>query len=137
MSIFYGSDTACVTDVPLIDVQVTDPLILIGSRVARSLQTPRGGLGFVGDDATRGYDARRLTLMRLDAATIAREQQSVQAECEKDEEVQSATVVISGPTNGVITLQVDGLTSAGPFVLTGNIQSLTAAQFFVNGTAVS
>jgi hypothetical protein len=134
MATFYGSDTACVTDVGLIDLQVTSPARIIGERIARLWQSPRGtlGLGLVDPAAAnRGYDIRQLPLMKLTPSTIAQAQQQLANEALKDEEVASVNVVITA-SNGVITITGSFTSAAGPFTLTGNVSAFTAPQFFIS-----
>jgi hypothetical protein len=130
MSTFYGSDTNCVTDVPLIDNQVTSAALIIGQRLARILQTPRGGFAAVGDDPDRGWDIRQYCLARLSPADIAVAQQQVKFECEKDEEVSAANVVMTN-SNGTITFTISIVASSGPFTLVGNVTDFSSADFFI------
>lgn len=130
MSVFYGSDTACVSDVGYIDQQVTSPALVIGQRLARLLQTPRGGLAIIGDDPNRGWDIRQYCLAKLSPVEIAVAQQQIKYECEKDEEVQSA-VVVATQSNGIFTITITITAASGPFTLVGNISQFTAASFFV------
>lgn len=129
MPIFYGSDSYCLTDVLPIDTQVTDPRILIGQRVARAWQTPRGGLGAVGDDPNRGWDCRQYVNKKLAPNDVNIAQQQLQNEALKDEQVQSCEVVmtLSGTT---LTIDAHLESSAGPFQLTMNVQGLTVSAVF-------
>jgi hypothetical protein len=128
---FYGSDSSCLVDVGLFDLQITDPNILIGQRVARLLQTPRGGLGAVGDDANRGFDIRALINAKMAPSAISQIAQAIQNECEKDEEVQSAAVTLGLDANGALSSVTINLVSAdGPFTLTANVQSITSSLVF-------
>lgn len=129
MAIFYGSDTNCVTDLPLIDLQVTNPNLLVGQRIARLLQTPRGGLGVIGDDPNRGFDVRQLVNGKLTPADLARAQQQIVSECLKDEQVQSADCTITA-SNGAVTVAVSLVGSSGPFTLTLNVDQLTTSAVF-------
>jgi hypothetical protein len=132
MSTFYGSDSNCLSDVGLFDLQITDPNILIGQRIIRLLQTSRGGLGAVGDDSDRGWDCRQYINMKLTPALIAQACQQIAFECQKDEEVDSASVSFSlDPT----TLQLSAITinitaSSGPFTLVGNVSTITSDLVF-------
>lgn len=124
MATFYGSDTTCVSDLPLIDLQITAPRTLIGQRLARRLQTPRGGLSVIGDDPNFGWDVRQYLNSKLGPTDIARAQQEIESECLKDEEVQSVTCTMS-LSNGTLTITVAALSSDGPFTLTLNVGQLT------------
>lgn len=131
MSTFYGSDSACITDVGLTDIQITNPVQLIGQRLARRLQTPRGGLAAFGGPADFGWDVRQLVLKKLTNAAKSTAQQQIEDECTKDEQVLSASCAITG-TGGNLVITVTGISSAGPFTLTGNVQQFTAPEFFVS-----
>jgi hypothetical protein len=130
MSVFYGSDSNCVTDVGLFDLQITDPIILIGQRIARRLTTPRGALAAIGDDPEFGWDVRQYTLGRLAPTQIDQAQRQIAAECLKDEQVQSAIVSISFVSGGALTIKIDMVASVGPFQLTLNVNQLTVSAVF-------
>jgi hypothetical protein len=132
MAIDYGQDTFCVTDVPLIDTQVTDPAQLVGQRVARSLQTPRGSLAIINGDPNRGYDVRGLLLAKLSPQTIAAAQAQIENECLQDEQVQTASAVVTS-SGGNVVVSVSGTLAVGPFAFTLTVQQLTAQVFFANG----
>jgi hypothetical protein len=130
MATFYGSDSYCVTDVGLTDVQVTSPILLIGQRLARRLQTPRGGLAAFGGPSDFGWDVRQYLNAKMTVGTRTTAQQQIANECLKDEQVQSVDVdlKVSGET---VTLVINGISSAGPFQLTGNVSQFSAPEFFV------
>lgn len=130
MATFYGSDTYCLTDVPLIDLQVTNPNILVAQRIARLLQTPRGGLAAVSDDPNRGWDLRQYVNMKLAPNDLAVAQQQVENECLKDEEVQSASVTFSVANGALQSVAINLVGAAGPFTLTANVSELTGALIF-------
>lgn len=127
MTTFYGSDSNCLTDVGLFDLQITDPIILIGQRIFRRLYTPRGGLAAVGDDPSFGWDVRQYALGRLSPTQIDQAARQISAEILKDEQVQSAVVAISFVNGGAITIKIDGIASSGPFQLTLNVNQLTVS----------
>jgi len=131
MATNYGSDSYCVTDVGLTDVQVTNPAVLIGQRVARRLQTPRGGLAAFGGPADFGWDVRQYVMKKMDVSSRTTAQQQIENECLKDEQVLAVTVDLSVANDGTVTLKVLGVTSAGPFTLTGNVSQFSAPEFFV------
>ena len=126
---FLGSDTACLYDIGLIDTQVTDPVRLVGERLARRLTTPRGALGLIGDDPNAGFDVRQYVNGKLGPSALADAQAQVQAECLKDEQVESCicSMYLSG---GALTLNLAITTAQGPFALTLNIGALTTALVF-------
>lgn len=131
MATFYGSDSSCVSDVGLVDVQITNPAILIGQRLARRLQTPRGGLAAFGGPADFGWDVRQLVLSKMTDASRSTAQQQIENECLKDEQVLNVEVSVTG-TGGAVAVTVKGISSAGPFTLTGNVQQFTAPEFFIS-----
>lgn len=133
MAIFYGSDSFCLTDVGLVDVQVTDPVQLIGQRLARRLQTPRGGLASVDPDATDyGWDCRQLVNGKMTPATRATAKQQIRDECSKDEQVISADPEVTVNNGGGVTITIAVTSSVGPFTLTGNINQFSEADFFIS-----
>jgi hypothetical protein len=129
MATFYGSDTSCVDDLPLIDAQVTDPKVLIGQRIARRLTTPRGALALVSDDGNFGWDVRQYLNGKIAPNTTAVAQQQITDECLKDEQVESATVSIANAA-GVMTITIQVVSAAGPFTLTLDVRDLTTALIF-------
>lgn len=131
MATFYGSDSSCVSDVGLVDVQVTNPAVLIGQRLARRLQTPRGGLTAFGGPADFGWDVRQLVNMKMTDGARSTAQQQIENECLKDEQVLNVEVTVSA-SGGPIVVTVKGISSAGPFTLTGNVQQFTAPEFFIS-----
>jgi hypothetical protein len=135
MTVFYGSDSYCVSDIGLTDIQVTDPALLIGQRIARLLQTPRGGLAAIGDDPDRGWDCRQYINMKLTPAAVSLGQQQVLAECRADEQVQDGAVeFVIDSTGALQQIAINLLTSAGPFTLTGNVNTITGALIFAFGS---
>lgn len=131
MATFYGSDSYCISDVGLTDIQVTNPVQLIGQRLARRLQTPRGGLAAIGGPADFGWDVRQLVMAKMTTANRTTWQTQIANECTKDEQVQSVDVDVSG-TNSNIVITIKGISSAGPFTLTGNVTQFTAPEFFIS-----
>lgn len=131
MATFYGSDSSCLTDVGLVDVQITNPITLIAQRLARRLQTPRGGLAAFGGPADFGWDLRQYINMKMTTGTRSTAQQQIANECVKDEQVQSADVdlQVSGER---VTVVINVISSAGPFQLTGDVSQFTAAEFFIS-----
>jgi hypothetical protein len=131
MATNYGYDTSCVSDVGLVDVVITSPQLVIGQRIARRLQTPRGGLASVDPEAADfGLDVRQFTLGRMDAARKAQSQQLVQAECTKDEEVSDADVTLTVVNGGPMTIIIQLTSATGPFTLTLNVTALTVEAIF-------
>lgn len=132
MAIFYGGDSYCLTDVGLVDVQVTDPVQLIGQRLARRLQTPRGGLASVDPDASDyGWDVNQLLLGKMTPSTRATAKSQIENECGKDEQVISAEADVT-IANGSVTIVIQVVSSVGPFTLTGNINNFSGTSFFIS-----
>lgn len=133
MATNYGYDTACVSDVGLVDVVVTSPQRVIGERVARILQTPRGGLSSVDPSsaaANLGLDVRKFLLARMSASAIAQASGQISAECTKDEEVAAADVTLTFTASGAMTVTIQLTSAAGPFTLTLNVTALTVETVF-------
>lgn len=126
---FYGSDTHCIEDVGLIDVQITDPAQLIGERIARALQTPHGALASVGGNPDRGYDSRALVLAKQVPGFETTEQAKIEAEVMKDEQVESCACTLS-LVAGVLTIVLSIVSSVGPFTMTMNVTELTTSLVF-------
>ncbi len=129
MPTFWGSDTTCVTDLPRIDVQVSDPRVLIGQRTARRLTTPRGALGLINDDPSVGFDVRQFINAKLSPGQISAAQTQIKNEVLKDEQVLSADVRIT-LAQSMLTINVQMTTAEGPFLLTLNVEDLTVAAIF-------
>lgn len=125
----YGSDTACLDDLPLISVDVSAPYLVIGQRLARRLQTPRGALAFINDDPNGGLDVRQYVNAKVTPNFRAEVAREVKAECEKDEEVLSADVDVSF-VNSVLTIRIDVTANSGPFALVLTVQELTVEAIF-------
>jgi hypothetical protein len=131
MATQYGYDTACVSDVGLVDVVLTSPQLVIGQRVARRLQTPRGGLAAIDPEAADfGLDVRQFTLGRFDPSRLVQAQQQIAAECTKDEEVAAADVTVTFVNGGNMTIVIQLTSAAGPFTLTLNVSALTTELIF-------
>lgn len=131
MATLYGFDTACVSDVGLVDVVLTSAQLVIGQRVARRLQTRRGGLASVDPAAADfGFDVRQLLLGRMSPSGLSQAQQQISAECTKDEEVDAADVTVSLVNGEAITIIIQLTSAAGPFVLTLNVVDLTIEAIF-------
>lgn len=130
MSAFYGSDTACVSDLGLVDTQISDPVQVIGQRIARRLQTPRGALALIGDDPDFGFDVRQLVNGKYAPADIHAAQTTIQNEVQKDEQVDSAIVSISIGAGGLLAIGLQVVSAVGPFGLTLNVTDLTVDVVF-------
>lgn len=125
MAINFGSDTYCISDIPLIDLQVTDAKTLVAQRLARRLTTPRGGLAAIGDEADFGWDVRQYVNGRMSPALLSQAQQQIAAECLKDEEVASCDVSMSFVNGGALTITLQVTTADGPFSLVLNVSQVS------------
>jgi hypothetical protein len=130
MAIFYGSDTHCVTDVERIDRLVTDPRQLIGERIARLWQIPRGALGLINGDPNRGWDVTQYVNRKMTPNDIVIAQSQLQNEALKDEQVQSCDVKMTLSSSGTLTVTAQIVSSAGPFQFTLNVNQLTVEALF-------
>jgi hypothetical protein len=101
----YGTDLAVVDDLPSRDAFVSGRLN-VGYALARRLQTPRGALAAIGDDADYGLDIRQLVGAGLTDRQRAEWEAAIAAECRKDDRVDSALVTITSDI-GTQTLTVD------------------------------
>lgn len=122
----YGVGMSGLTDLLAVDVVITDPAMLIGQRVAHRLTTPRGSLAIINGPADFGWDVHQLVNKKMAPNDIAIAQGQIKAECEKDEEVQTATVAITS-SGGKIAIKVKLSSAAGPFTLTFSVAQIGAA----------
>ncbi len=124
MATFYGSDSYCLDDLQRISTEVTDVRTLIGQRVARRLQTPRGALAIINGDPDFGWDVRQLCLAKLTPQSRAVAESQIQKECTKDEQVLSASVKVE-PSRGDLVITISLVAADGPFLLVMNVGQLT------------
>ena len=129
MAIFYGSDVQCIEDFGPVDIIVTNPRQLIGERIARLLQTPRGALGLIGDDPSVGWDVRQYVNGKTGPLDLSFAQTQIRNECLKDEQVLEASVAITASGNSM-TISIEIASSEGPFTLTLDVQDLTVKAVF-------
>lgn len=130
MATDFGTATLGITDIPLISTQTSDPIIVIGQRVARRLLTPRGGLAAIGDDPNFGWDVRQYLNGRMSPVRLAAAQQQIKDECEKDEAVLSADVQISFVSGGAMKISIELTGASGPFTLVLDVSQLTVTVVF-------
>lgn len=132
MATNYGSDTYCLTDLQLIDTIITDPRQIIGQRIARRLQVQRGALALINDDPNGGFDIRQYLNAKMGPGEIASAQSAIEAECLKDEEVQSASVSMTLDAGNLsISIRLAG--ASGPFQLVLNVSQITTDVIFSFG----
>lgn len=131
---FVGSDTFCLTDVELIDRQVTDPRVLIAQRVARRWQIPRGALAIINDDPNAGWDITQYVNAKLTPQVVSVAESQLLAEALKDEQVASGTVqMVPGVAQGNFVVTGRFQSAAGPFTLTMGVRDLTVSAVFAFG----
>lgn len=120
MAVSLGSDLSCITDIDPAGAEVSEKMLL-AQALARRLTTPRGRLI---DDANYGYDLNQWLNADVGPAELAQIQSQAQAECLKDERVQSATVTVTF-LGGVMLVAVALVSSLGPFQLVLSVSALT------------
>lgn len=98
---------------------------VLGNRLLRRLQTPRGRLHYAPDF---GLDIRGLIEQQIDVRTAQRWEAEIARECEKDEAVEQAkaTVTLTQSTS-TATVRIEIQTADGPFRLVVAVSSLTVA----------
>lgn len=126
MATFYGSDSYCLDDIQRISTQVTDPRVIIGQRIARRLQTPRGALAIINGDPDFGWDVRQLALGRLTPQSRTIAQAKIKEECLKDEQVLGASVTVEPQQNNLV-ITIELVAADGPFNLTLNVDDVTVS----------
>jgi phage baseplate assembly protein W len=92
----YGADLYCVTDLlPTMRMVTGDSVEIIQQSLIRRLNSPRGSLY---SDQDYGMDLKSYLNTALTTAGITEMQDSIQAECRKDDRVEScvATVALNG-----------------------------------------
>lgn len=102
--------------------------------IARRLTTPAGALD---DHPEYGFDIRALLNDDFTAPKLSAARASIQAQCEQDERVQAATVSISLPETGVMTITIQLEDAIGPFDLVMSVNQVSAAILSINGQAVA
>lgn len=124
-TISYGLDLSCISDIDP-GFRTVSGRRLLAEAIARRLITPRGQLL---DDPNYGYDLTGLLKADISTQDLARISSLVEAECEKDERVVSATATVTlqvptAPSSGlfVSVLLQDG---SGPFPLVLAVSAVT------------
>lgn len=116
-----GVDISCVDDLSPSMAEVTGRTLL-AQAIARRYMTPRGRLI---DDLNYGFDLTQFVNDDLSLADIARIQAGAQAEAEKDERVESASVTINVSAVGLMVVTVVMVDSNGPFTLVLSVNSVS------------
>lgn len=125
----FGTDLSCVTDLSE-DCRPVSGQLLVCQAIARRLSTPRGRLI---DDPNYGYDLTDSLNDDMGPADIAEIQAGATAECLKDERVLSATVTVTLPSTGELTIVINLDLGEGPFDLTLAVKD-TAVEIIGVGT---
>jgi hypothetical protein len=95
----------------------------LGLSLCRRLQTIRGSLPW---DPDCGYDLRQLLRGSLTQGELARMEQAISAECEKDERVDAADASITyAPQSRALRVAITIDTAAGPFALIVSVDQVT------------
>lgn len=118
----FGSD---VSTLPALDDTFTlqRGLKVLSQNIARRLTTPRGALPFA---PNFGTDVRQWLGAELGNEALGRLKAQIEAECEKDERVEEASVSVkyNAPTKA-LTIQIALATAQGPFRLVLGITALS------------
>ena len=120
MAVSLGSDLSCVADIDPAGAEVIERMLL-AQALSRRLTTPRGRLI---DDANYGYDLNQWLNADVGPAELAQIQAQSQAECLKDERVQSVTIAVTFLAN-VLIVSIAIVAALGPFQLVLSIGSVT------------
>jgi hypothetical protein len=119
----YGRDLSCTTDIEPMFREVTG-IELMQQAIIRRLITPRGGL--LGAP-NYGYDVRNLindSLSSTQGASLIRA--AVQSELDKDERIlQSQAKVLFVPSTHKLTIEIQAVSTVGPFALTIGVSDVT------------
>lgn len=112
MAFSLGSDLSCVQDIDPGGLEVSEKLCLVQA-IARRLMTPRGRLI---DDSNYGYDLSQWLGADIGPAELAQIRTFAQAECLKDERVQSVTITVTFQAAvNILLVQVALVAAQGPF----------------------
>lgn len=125
-----GQDIDCFDDLNP-QMRMVGGFANLGQALAHRLTTPRGTLA---DDPDYGTDTRMYLNAALPPTALAQLRGQVQAECRKDERVQSCqcAAVLNGST---LQLNLNVGTSAGPFVLLLAVTSVSVTLLQPAGAA--
>ncbi len=118
----YGIDVSCVDDIDPTFGLVRGPTA-VAQALARRFITPRGGLHY---DGTYGYDLRSHLNASVDAGDEFLMASAVEAQCEQDERVSSASasVAYDAQTETLrVAIHADG--DEGPFELVLRVSAVT------------
>jgi hypothetical protein len=129
----YGIDSNRILDRVLVTTLVTNPAIVIGQRIARLWSIAKGALAVIGDDPNAGLAGGSLVQYvnrKLTPNEIAALESNLVACALRDEEVLSVDVAVTFTRDGSLTVNASGLSAAGPFALTGTVNSITAEAIF-------
>lgn len=121
MTINYGTDLSCVTDLAP-DGRTETGVRLVGEAIARRWMTPRGRLM---GDPNYGYDLTQFVNADMSPRDIALLQAGAEAEALKDERVDACDVTATLGADSVLTITATVETGEGPFDLVVSVSSVT------------
>lgn len=102
----------------------------VAEAILRRWTTPRGALI---DDPNYGFSVMDLVSDDLGKRDIAYAQQQLAQECEKDERVRRASVVLTlAPSTGNLTISATVTTAAGPFKLVVAVSAVSVELLLVS-----
>lgn len=123
MSVDFGTDIACTTSIGS-RFQLASGFINLANALVRRLITPRGTLDYAPD---YGYDVRDWLNHDTGQASMFTLQAAIDAECQKDERVQSSSsTVVPTPSLGILAITISVITAAGPFKFVTNVSNANA-----------
>lgn len=122
MSVDFGTDIDCVTSIGP-RFKLTSGFLNLAKALARRLITPRGTLDYAPD---YGYDVRDWLNHDTGQASKFTLQAAIDAECQKDERVRSASSTVDTSVRDQLTITVAVDTAAGPFKFVTTVDKLKA-----------
>ena len=120
MSVDFGTDIDCVTSIGP-RFKLTSGFLNLAKALARRLITPRGTLDYAPD---YGFDVRDWINHDTGQASRFTLQAAIDAECQKDERVQTASSSIDTSVANTIGITIAVVTAAGPFRFVTTIDKL-------------
>lgn len=128
-------------NVTTVDMYKVDQLVtgnqLVGQRIARMMFTPRGALASIDPDPSAGnwgWDCRQYINATLSVAQRTQAVSQIENAVLQDEEVQDCNVqFILNNNNGNLAININIVTSNGPFLLVIDPQNVSAELVFNSG----
>ena len=122
MSVDFGTDIACTTSIGP-RFQLASGFINLANALVRRLITPRGTLDYAPD---YGYDVRDWLNHDNGQASVFSLEAAIDAECQKDERVQSSSTTVDTSVRDTLKITVSVITAAGPFRFVTTVDKLNA-----------